>query len=60
MKIVAEYLADAVNFERLAEAEKSEEVKAVLKQQAEAYRKLAIKRAAAMGRPVPDIGKNQD
>lgn len=58
MKIVAEYLADAVNFERLAEAEKSEEVKAVLKQQADAYRKLAIKRAAAMGHSIPDIAKD--
>ena len=58
MKIVAEYLADAVNFERLAEAETNEEVKAILQNQAKAYRKLAVKRAEELGYPILDIDKN--
>lgn len=58
MKVIAEYLVDAVNFERLAEQEKNEEVKAILRLQAQAYRKLAIKRAEEQGLPVPDISKD--
>ena len=58
MNIVAEYLVDAVHFERLAEAEKNEGVKALLRQQAAAYRKLAIMRATQQGMPVPDISRN--
>ena len=57
MKVVAEYLADALNFERLAEAEKNGEVKAVLKRHAAAFRKLAIKRAKERGLPVPEISE---
>lgn len=45
MKVVAEYLADAANFERLAKKEKSAEVKAVLKKQAVLYRSRATERA---------------
>jgi hypothetical protein len=41
MKLVAEYLADALKFERLAAEEKNEDLKLSLLQQAAAYRKLA-------------------
>ena len=59
MKFVAEYLVDAAKFERLAEAERNEEVKALLRSQAAAYRKLAIERAQAHGLPVPDLPNEQ-
>ena len=45
MKMVAEYLEHALNFERLAAAENDPELKASLIKQAEAYRKLAADRA---------------
>ena len=45
MKMIAEYLENALNFERLAAAEKDPELKASLLKQAEAYRKLAADRA---------------
>ena len=45
MKMVAEYLEKALEFERLAFAEKDPEFKASLLKQAEAYRKLAADRA---------------
>ena len=53
--MVAEYLADAIKFERLANDEKKPDVKAALKKQAAAYRKLAAERAKQMGLPPPDI-----
>ena len=45
MKMVAEYLEKALDFERLAIAENDPVVKASLLKQAEAYRKLAADRA---------------
>ena len=45
MKMVAEYLEKALEFERLAFAENNPELKASLLKQAEAYRKLAADRA---------------
>ena len=45
MEMVAEYLEKALDFERLASAEKDPEVKASLLKQAQAYRKLAADRA---------------
>ena len=45
MKMVAEYLEKALEFERLALAENAPEFKASLLKQAEAYRKLAADRA---------------
>jgi hypothetical protein len=54
MKLVAEYLADAVKFEHLAAVEKSPEVRTALEQQAATYRKLAEKRAKATGIPPPE------
>ena len=45
MKMVAEYLEKALNFEQLAAAEKDPKLKAELLEQAKAYRKLAAERA---------------
>jgi hypothetical protein len=45
MKMVAEYLEKALDFERLAAAENNPELKAALMTQAEAYRKLTADRA---------------
>ena len=45
MKMVADYLEKALDLERLAAAENNPELKASLMKQAEAYRKLAAKRA---------------
>jgi hypothetical protein len=52
MKLVAEYLADALKFERLAAEEKNEDLKLSLLQQAAAYRKLAEKMAKELGKPL--------
>jgi hypothetical protein len=53
MKLIAEYLHDAVRLEQLAASEHNPEVKAALEQQAAAYRKLAEKHAKQLGIPVP-------
>jgi hypothetical protein len=52
MKLVSEYLADALKFERLAAEEKDEQLKLSFLQQAAAYRKLAEKRAKDLGKPL--------
>jgi hypothetical protein len=52
MKLVSEYLADALKFERLAVEEKDEQLKLSFLQQAAAYRKLAEKRAKDLGKPL--------
>jgi hypothetical protein len=52
MKLVYEYLADALKFERLAAEEKDEQLKLSFLQQAAAYRKLAEKRANDLGKPL--------
>ena len=53
MKLVTEYLEQAVQFERLAESEKNPTLKAELERQAVAYHKLAAKRARELGMAVP-------
>jgi hypothetical protein len=45
MKMIAEYLEHALNFERMAAEEKDPEVKAAFEKQAATYRKLAADRA---------------
>lgn len=55
MKLITEYLAEAVKFERMADDAIDERVKSAFKNQAEAYRKLAIKRAHDLGAPPPDF-----
>jgi hypothetical protein len=49
MRMVAEYLEKAVNFETLAAQETDPKLKAELLAQAKAYRKLAAERAVREG-----------
>jgi hypothetical protein len=56
MKMTAEYLERALEFERLATLEENPQVKTDLEKQAAAYRKLAAVRANWLGRPSPPIG----
>jgi hypothetical protein len=53
MKMIAEYLEHALQFERLAADERDPKLKADLSRQAAAYRKLAAERAAALGLQPP-------
>lgn len=55
VKLVAEYLADALQFEQLAANENDEDLKLSLLQQSMAYRKLAEKRAKELGKSVDDL-----
>lgn len=59
MKMVAEYLQKAHEFERFAGSEKDLRRKADLQAQAEAYRKLAAKRAKDQGLDLPAELKSQ-
>ncbi len=54
MKLIVEYIADAVKFEHLAAVEQKPEFKAQLEKQAAAYRKLADDRAKKLGIPPPE------
>ena len=49
MKMLAEYLEKAITFERMAAEEENPKLRADLKKQAEAYRKLAAERAKRLG-----------
>jgi len=53
VKLVTEYLEQAVHFERLAADEKEPKLKADLEKQAAAYHKLAAARAKQFGVPLP-------
>ena len=53
MKLIAEYLERAHQFERMAAAEKDSKLKADLEKQALDYRKLAEKRAKQTGLSLP-------
>jgi hypothetical protein len=53
MKMVAEYLEHALNFERMAAAESDPQLKANFEKQAAAYRKLATARAKELGMEPP-------
>jgi hypothetical protein len=55
MKTIAEYLADAIKFQAMADNEKNPELKASLENQAAAYRKLAIDRATKLGIRPPEL-----
>ena len=59
MKMVSEYLAEAVKFEQMAEDAIGDDARVAFKNQAEAYRKLAIKRAKQLGLPTPDDPSSQ-
>jgi hypothetical protein len=53
MKMVAEYLEQAHHFECMAASEVEPKTKQQLQEQAEAYHKLAEKRAANLGLTTP-------
>jgi hypothetical protein len=53
MKMIAEYLEHALQFELLATLEKNPKLKADLEKQAVAYRKLATERAKKLGLEPP-------
>jgi hypothetical protein len=53
VKMIAEYLEHALQFERMAASEKNPELKAQLEKQAAAYRKLAGERANKLGLQSP-------
>jgi len=53
MKLVTEYLEQAVQFERMAAEATDAKLKAELAKQSEAYHKLAARRAAQLGVPPP-------
>ena len=55
MKLVAEYLFEAVKFERMASETDNPELKAAFRKQASEYRRLAVKRAKELVVPPPDI-----
>jgi hypothetical protein len=57
VKLIAEYLERALEFERLADLEDNPQLKADLEQQAAAYRKLAADRSKNLGvKPPPGRG----
>ena len=59
MKMVAEYLEKAIQFEQMAEREKDEKLKADLLKQAKSYRKLAAERALRDPlKPLRDVHKH--
>jgi hypothetical protein len=53
MKMIAEYLEHAVQFELLARTEENPKLKAELEKQAAAYRKLAAERSKQLGLKPP-------
>ena len=55
MKLVAEYLVDAIKFDRMAEDAKDVALKASFRKQAAEYRKLALGRAKRLGMPPPGL-----
>jgi hypothetical protein len=59
MKMIAEYLEHAIQFEHMAAAEANPDLKATFLKQAADYRKLAAKRAAYLGLPEPSAPKSK-
>jgi hypothetical protein len=57
MKMLAEYVENAIKFERLAALEKDPALKADFERQAASYRKLAEKRAKEYGLQMPPAQK---
>lgn len=53
MKLLGEYLEHALQFERMAAEESDPKLKAARESQAQAYRKMAVKRAKMLGLPEP-------
>jgi len=59
MRTLTEYLGEAIKFEHMAHDAIDVKAKAAFKNQAVAYRKLAIQRAEQLGVPVPDALSEQ-
>ena len=57
MKMLAEYLEKAIQFETMAVQEKDPKLKADLEKQALAYRKLAVQRAKQYNLDLPPKSK---
>jgi hypothetical protein len=56
MKLIADYLENAIKFQRMADNEKNNsKLKAALEKQAAAYRRLALERAKKLGLPPSEI-----
>ena len=55
MKLVAEYLVDAIKFDRMAEDATDAGLKVSFRKQAAEYRKLALKKAKRLGMPPPYV-----
>ena len=55
MKMIAEYLENAIKFERMASEEPDPKLRAEFKKQAVAYRKLAAERADKLGLSPPPL-----
>ena len=53
--MVAEYLVDAIKFDRMAEDAVDVALKVSFRKQAAEYRKLALKRAKLLDMPPPDV-----
>jgi hypothetical protein len=53
MKMIAEYLENALNFERMAATEENPKLKGDLQKLAASYRKLAAERSEKLGLPPP-------
>ena len=53
MKLISEYLERCAQFERMAAAETNLETRRKMKEQAEAYFKLAAKRSRVLSLPMP-------
>ena len=58
MKMIAEYLEHALQFEKMARDETDAGLKEQLVKQAQAYRKLATERAQRLGLPTPPLQSN--
>jgi hypothetical protein len=54
MKLIVEYWAEAMKFQRMSDDSTDEKIKAALRNQADAYRKFANKRAIGLGLPIPE------
>jgi hypothetical protein len=53
LDLLTQYIDHALTFERMAEAEPNQSLKADLERQASAYRRLAAQRAKRLGLPLP-------
>ena len=53
LDLLTQYIDHALTFERMAEAEPNQRLKADFERQASAYRRLAAQRARRLGLPLP-------